>query len=78
MVAYKLLTGEAEIDIDQSTFSPDLYKGISICNKSNIHLHIKHDQGFIYGLINNARAEILEEFVVFFFFILNMPQILNF
>lgn len=64
MIAFKILTGEAEIVDNDGTFKPDLYDGIKSCtdseDKKKSHLHVLVDKDYIGKLICKAEHEIKE------------------
>ncbi|CAF0875517.1 unnamed protein product [Brachionus calyciflorus] len=62
LVAYKILTCEAEIVGDDGTYKPSIFDGIFYCTESDKkpHLHVKPDRDFIAALISKAESEIKE------------------
>lgn len=62
LVAFKILTNEAEIVDDDGTYKPCLFNGIAYCTEMDKkpHLHIQPCRTFIASLIAKAESEIKE------------------
>lgn len=62
LVAFKILTNEAEIVDDDGTYKPCMFNGIAYCTEMDKkpHLHINPCRDFIASLIAKAESEIKE------------------
>ncbi len=63
LIAFKSLTKEAELEIDNTNYQPTLFKDIECCfnendPKESAHLHIPNDREYIADLIVKAIPDI--------------------
>lgn len=66
LIAFKSLTKEAVLEIDDSTYKSEMFDGIECCfneaePKELAHLHVRNDKEFIGDLIIKATPDICGE-----------------